>query len=383
MTGRYAFLDVYRGVIVLLMVEGHVVRETLLPTLQQSDVFRMHELLHGVIGPGFLFGAGITFGISVQRHWNEFLFLSPRCSRRLRKILLLFVLGYSLHLPFFSLSKMLTATDTAGWISFFNFDVLQCIGLSLLLLHVVLLIVRKERFFVLSMLVLLAVVVYGAPILWRPGATGGIPEFFAAALQGTTGSIYPLFPYGGFLFAGGLVSYEFMKFAAQGRDRVFVLRLAIAGAGIIIAAFALDALPVHTYAPYDFWLVSPNFFLMKLGSLFLLVAGIWVLEHRAFEEQFSTKQGWLVLFGVESLFVYVAHLILLYGSAFSTDSVSSMWSGSMAWGPSLGLSLAVLLLLYGLTVVWNKAKTDHAILFRGVVWCIAGGMIAEFLTRPY
>ena len=90
-----------------------------------------------------------------------------------------------------------------------------------------------------------------------------------------------------------------------------------------------------------------------------------------------------MLFGVESLFVYVAHLILLYGSAFSTDSVSSMWSGSMAWGPSLGLSLAVLLLLYGLTVVWNKAKTDHAILFRGVVWCIAGGMIAEFLTRPY
>lgn len=384
MNGRAPFLDVYRGFIVLCMVEGHAVRELLSPRLQDFGVFRAHELFHGIIGPGFLLGAGITFGISLQRHWDEFLALTPRFRRRLGKIILLFCLGYVLHLPFFSLAKTLSETSPAGWAAFFGFDVLQCIALTLLLLHLLILLVRQSRFFVFTATGVLICLVYGAPILWRPGMTEHLPQVLAAALAGNGGSTYPLFPYGGFLLAGALVSYEFTRFVESGREAAFARRLAVAGIAVVAGGFLADAVPFSTYGHYDFWLVSPNFFLMKLGSLFALLACIWFLEHGALGQRVSEKHGWLVLFGVDSLFVYVVHLILLYGWILNPEaSLSFEWKGMLGWASAVALSLVFIALLFGMTWLWRFLKVGHPILFKGIVWWLAGTFAVEFLTRPY
>ena len=37
--GRYDFLDLFRGIIVLFMIEGHVVRELLTPELRAAKLF--------------------------------------------------------------------------------------------------------------------------------------------------------------------------------------------------------------------------------------------------------------------------------------------------------------------------------------------------------
>jgi hypothetical protein len=122
---------------------------------------------------------------------------------------------------------------------------------------------------------------------------------------------------------------------------------------------------------------------MKLGCLFLTVAGIWLLEH-SFEERFSVRQQWLVLFGVESLFVYVIHLILLYGCVLNPGlDLSSGLKGTLGWAASLGVSGVFLGVLYGATKLWNFVKTDHPVLFRGITWWLAGSFILEFFTRPY
>ena len=378
---RHRFLDVYRGIIVLLMIEGHVVRELLAAAHQNSGVFRAHELLHGITGPGFLFGAGITFGLSAQSRWGDFLTVSPALARRIRKIFLLLGIGYALHLPFFSLSKMLAEATPADWRAFWNFDVLQCIGFSLLILQATVMVIRRERWFVIAIVALMLTAMYSAPPLWAH--TDSLPAFLSYALTGTEGSIYPLVPYSAFLFAGALVSYEFLRFAKAGREAAFVQRLAGAGGAAIILGIALDALPFHTYPAYDYWLTSPNFLLIKLGGICLLMSAAWMF-HRAFEaENSSPILRWVVVVGVESLFVYVVHLIVLYGSVLNPELGIRELLTNTGWVEALAAAAVFTGLMIGLARFWNFLRTEHPVLKTGLSWWMGIMFTLEFITRQY
>ncbi|MBI4417839.1 MAG: DUF1624 domain-containing protein [Ignavibacteriales bacterium] len=379
MSRRYDFLDAYRGLIVLLMIEGHVVREFLQPVLQISPLFRAHELLHGITGPGFLFGAGITFGISAQRRWEDFLRPTPVLARRMGKIFLLIIIGYALHLPFLSLQKTLRETSAGGWTALLSFDVLQCIGFSLLILQLLLLILRGRGLFLGTVGVLGTAAVLLTPVIWRMDLQA-LPAAVSLGLQGTSGSVYPIVPYSAFLFAGAVASYRFTKHAEDGNERVFLHRLALGGLFCILAGFLSEWLPLRVYEEVDFWHDSPNFFLMKLGGLFLLMSGTWVLNAQIR----SSLLVRLSLVGIESLFVYIVHLVVLYGSPINAEfHLSSVWSGGLGWFAALGVSAVLMLVLYGAARMWRALKLDHPVLFRAMQIWIAVVLSYEFLTSPY
>ena len=64
------FLDLYRGIIVLFMLEGYVVRELLNTESKTTYLFALHEIFYDITAPGFLFGAGFTFAIATQQRWG-------------------------------------------------------------------------------------------------------------------------------------------------------------------------------------------------------------------------------------------------------------------------------------------------------------------------
>src|SRR5215510_125489 len=114
---RASFIDFYRTGVILLMLEGHIVRTFLAPHLQQLWLFQNHEFFHGISAPAFLFGAGLTFVISSRRRWEEFHHWGPLLSRRVRRLLLILSLGLMIHLPFFSFRKIVmdaTPADLRG-----------------------------------------------------------------------------------------------------------------------------------------------------------------------------------------------------------------------------------------------------------------------------
>ena len=383
MKTRYAFLDVYRGLIVLLMIEGHAVREFLYPALQTSGAFQFHEFIHGVTGPGFLFGAGITFGISVQNRWGEFLSLTSVSFRRFRKIVLLLLLGYALHLPFLSLHKMLHASTQEQLLRLYSFDVLQCIGFTLLIVHLGIFIVRKQHWFPGVLPIATTVVLIASPFLWMADLSS-FPSAVSTAFQGTLGSVYPLFPYSAFLFAGAFASYEFMKFAESGRESIFVKRLALGGIALTAGGAVLLAATNESARGPEFWNSDPTVMVVKLGSLFLLVSGAWTLEKVLGSFRGSKSLQWIILLGIESLFVYVLHLVLLYGSVLNADShLSALWKGRFDWVYALLISIAFTAFLAVTAWMWNKVKTSHPAVFRMIVWWMAAVFGYEFLTRPY
>jgi uncharacterized membrane protein len=382
MKTRYQFLDVYRGVVVLLMIQGHVVRELLGPSLQNTASFRIHELFHGITGPGFLFGAGITFGISAQTRWDEYLGFSPALRKRLKKIILLLGIAYVLHLPFLSLSKTLTTTAEEGWRAFWSFDVLQCIGFGLLVLQLAIFIIRKERWFAITLTAVMIAVIYLAPLIWQEGKN--LPAFLEYALTGTSGSVYPLIPNVAFLFAGALVSYEFLRFVRTGREAQFIRRLLVVAIALHAAGLIMDLLPVRMYDPYDYWSASPNFFLIKLGGICLVICGAWYLSQSKVIQRRPLYLRWLIIVGVESLFVYVIHLVVLYGSVLNPDfSVSRLLYQSQGWGVSTGIAILFTAVMLLLAWWWNFLKESHSILARGLNWWMGTVLFIEFIIRPY
>src|SRR5947207_15309984 len=135
-----------------------------------------------------------------------------------------------------------------------------------------------------------------------------------------------------------------------------MLQLALSGTACIIGGIIFDAIPMQLYRDYSFWVTSPNYFLIRVGILMLLAAAMWYLSR--FTER---APAYLTVMGRESLGVYVAHLVVLYGTAMNPVMNLQVQLGT---GTSLGESI---LIAIGLTAAmfvfaqaWHTLKSDHA-----------------------
>jgi uncharacterized membrane protein len=55
MNGRLRFIDVYRGLAILLMLHGHTVDAVLSPSEKMSIAFQIYTIFRGFTAPMFLF----------------------------------------------------------------------------------------------------------------------------------------------------------------------------------------------------------------------------------------------------------------------------------------------------------------------------------------
>lgn len=384
--GRYRFLDLYRGIIVLFMIEGHIFRELLTPAIRAMPFFTFHEIFHGITAPGFLFGAGFTFAIAAQRRWKQAVSFSRGFFRRSWRALLLILIGYALHIPFLSLKKTIATATSAQWNVFLLFDVLQCIGFGLLLMRLLLVTLRREWLFIGTLVSLLFIVVYTTSLFWTSSIELFLPLFISSAVNGLKGSPFPLFPFLGFLLAGTCVSWLFLRAAQYRREDIFIKWLILAG--IILAAVGalLDAVPLQTYTEYHFWSTSPNYFWIRIGALLIMLGGLWLIE-----DHFATHGGlitwmpnWLTLLGIESLFVYIVHLIILCGWITNVEFNLRKW-----WGNKLNITESLLVLI-GLTMamiftsfIWHTLKKEHPKLMKGVFLWMGFCIAWSFFFNPY
>jgi len=368
------------------MVEGHVLRALLTEGAQRSALFGYHELLHGIVGPGFLFGAGFAFAITTQRRWELLTSLTPAFFRRVGRMLLLIAVGYALHLPYFSLRKTVEVSNPQEWHAFLSFDVLQCIGLTLLGLWLMLVILRSEKAFIRSIVALLFLIVYATPFFWSQELTDHLPLFVSQALNGLGGSPFPLFPNTGFLLAGTVVAWQFLRHAQAGDEEKFIKYLSVLGFLLVGAGYLIDLLPYGTYAAYDFWFTSPNYFWIRLGILCLLLSGLWLFESRVAHRERADiwMPNWLIVLGVESFVVYVAHLLLLYGWLLNPlDNLRSWWGFQLKLGPAVAVFVGLTIAMVPISRIWHHLKKRHPVFMRGIYWYLGLTFAYYLLTNPY
>jgi fucose 4-O-acetylase-like acetyltransferase len=119
------------------------------------------------------------------------------------------------------------------------------------------------------------------------------------------------------------------------------------GGLLIYLAKWLDARPEQLYPVYDFWHTSPNFFLIRVGLLLLILAGAYLwCRWGAGQWGFSP----LIQMGQTSLLVYWVHIEFVYGR------FSILHKGTQdVRTASLGL-LAIFLSMLLLSVLRTKLK---------------------------
>lgn len=384
---RHVFIDLFRGAAVLFMLQGHAFRALLDPSIQQHPAYQLHEFFHGITAPAFLFGAGLTFVISTRKRWQEYHRLSPHLLRRVGRMLLVIGLGIALNLPYLSLRKILAEGTHLEYLRIFRWDVLHCIGVGLLVLQALIFFFRGERRFYGLVLVLTTSVILLTPLVWDVDFLAVLPPAFAQAFNASNGSPFPLFPYVGFLFAGVVASWEFLRAAEQGQERHFMCQLVWLGPLLVVMGILFDAIPLRLYPTYNFWYTSPNYFAIRAGILLLLTAGFWYAAQPVRNSssrilEYCSKS--ITVLGRESLFVYVLHLLVIFGSVVNPVVNLQRWHGAAL---GLGGTTLVTIILVGSMVVlavgWNTLKTHKPLYHRILQSFAAVVFISLFLMSEY
>jgi hypothetical protein len=359
---RHLYLDAFRGLMALVMVQGHVMDTLLTPAALAERWWVAQQTLHGSTAPGFLFASGIVAGLPRAP-------LSLKAGlRRARRLLFVFGVGYFLHLPYFSLWKTLGASTRAERTLLFALDALQLIALTQLL--VLLLQWLLGRGWTRWAGVMALAIVAATPFVWNAGLAAGLPEPLAPWLDDKTGSRFPIFPFSAFVLAGTLAGAILGHAPAERRHR-----LEIAGG----AAFVLlgGVLALLLQGRVDFWGPSPAYVFIRLGALLLLLRVVEAASatgHRAMRL--------LALLGHETLLVYVLHLLLLFGGVFG-PSMLTAWHGRLGFGGAALAFAAMVPPLLAAAWLWRTAKQRHPHEAQLALAFVTVAFLYEFAVRPW
>ncbi len=364
------------------MIETHVYNALLLTSLETGLVYACVNFVNGLVAPSFLFVSGFSFTLALNRKGEAYRRFSPQLLKHLRRLLFIWVAGYALHLPFFSLRKSLYSISPAGVLAFTGIDILQCIAVTLFVLHVIRVIVKNDRKFNLILYFLFLLFIMGAPLVGSVDFSRFLPLFFAQYFNKMHGSLFPMFPWSGFLIGGTMASQYLTKRAepdAPGRVKKNALTkllwtgICASVGGFILMPFEKSLLVEPHFAHY-----SPSWFFVRLGILLVALYGITVYEGSR-----SSKETVVKLFGRESFFIYVLHLVIVYGSSANFPSLINMIGPHLNYAGCFGIFLVLTLAMYLVGRLWHNLKRNHYMTSRRVQYLFVTIVLYLFISRPY
>jgi uncharacterized membrane protein len=354
---RLAWLDWMRGLACVLMFQTHCYDAWLGGDARKTSFLKASQLLGTLPAPLFLFLAGVSFALITTKLTSKHLTpaeITIKMGRRGAQILAFGLL--------FRLQEFVIAWGWAPWSDLLRVDILNIIGLSMILMALLcgltLTISRKllpssqdmpstasrqgtpfgvsyqgmpsgipqtaandsgisrGSLLVAAAIVTAAVIALLTPPLYTTLRPTWLPWPIESYVDGchNLGApqpwLFSLFPWSAFAFAG--LAAGFILFSEQARTRTTktLALLAATGTAAILVAYGLDHSSIHFYSVYDYWHTSPNFLMMRIGLL-LVIAFLtyswcrWGSATRGFSP--------LTQLGQTSLLVYWVHIEFVYG----------------------------------------------------------------------
>lgn len=358
-SSRLAYIDWMRGLACVLMFQTHCYHSWLSPSAKKSTFYMWSQLGGTLPAPLFLFLAGISVALVTDKLRRKGMSVPQIARRTIRRGGEILALGF-----LFRLQEYVIALGWAPRSDLLRVDILNEIGISIMLMGAFYWIFffafrgKNPQISIAtgSVAVALAISLL-TPLLWTSWRPDWLPWPIESYVNGVHNLgqpqswLFPMFPWSAFAFVGLamgflLLSEQAIKIAAQS-----FLRAAIAGLGLIFAGRWLERMPYHLYASDDFWHTSPNFFLIRVGILLVLLAAAyawcrWGAGQRAFSP--------LIQLGQTSLLVYWVHIEFVYGRF----SILPKGSVSIATA-SLGL-LAIFLAMLLISMMRSKWKSFPA-----------------------
>jgi uncharacterized membrane protein len=314
-----------RGLACVLMFQTHCYDSWLSPSARQSRFFMYSQLGGTFPAPLFLFLAGISFALVTEKLWKKDLRPAQIARATIRRGAEIFAFGL-----LFRLQEYLIAWGWAPLSDLLRVDILNTIGLSMMLMGLLcwlVLSIRREAPARLALVLASSGTALLISLLTPPLWTNWRPRWLPWPLESYINGVhnlgtpqawlFPIFPWAAFAFAGLAAGFILQSEWARQREAVTFFLAGAAGLVFVGVARWLDAQPHQLYAVYDYWHTSPNFWLIRVGMLLMILTASyawcrWVIgQGRAGRWGFSP----LIQLGQASLLVYWVHLEFVYGRA--------------------------------------------------------------------
>ena len=346
---RLAYIDWMRGLACVLMFQTHCYDAWLSPSARQSKFFMYSQLGGTFPAPLFLFLSGISFALVTDKLRQKNLPAGQIARATIRRGAEIFAFGL-----LFRLQEYIIAWGWAPWSDLLRVDVLNTIGLSMMLMGVLCWLVlalqrgaQTRLALVLSAAGSALLISLLTPPLWTNWRPRWLPWPLESYINGVHNLgvpqpwIFPIFPWTAFAFAGLAAGFILQSQWARRREALVFFLAGATGLGLIAAARWFDAQPQQLYAVYDYWHTSPSFFWLRVGMLLVILTASYVwCRWGAGQWGFSP----LMQLGQASLLVYWVHLEFVYGRASILPKHSEdIRSASIGL---LTISLAMLMLAF-------------------------------------
>jgi len=368
---RVIFIDLARALAVLFMLYGHTVAALLAPAYQTGTWFAIWQFQRGLTSSLFMLLGGFAFSIATGRHWASHVAWSPSLVKRLRRFGLFVVLGYALHMPVNQIDRLSLVTPEQ-WRSFLAVDVLQLVGVTFILVQLFVLVARSRRVFMWLSLAVCVAIVWATPYFWGTDWSLRLPAWMGPYLSPAMGSLFPLFPWSGYVFLGAGLGQLYSRWGAAHLGAFARWGLLLPGGVLLALAFISRVVPYPEFLanPYGF---PPREFVLRAGPCLIIMAAI------AFASRRITHLP--RVFGAvaqESLLIYFVHLCIVYGSVWNYG-LARFWAGSLGPAATVACVLGIILSMTGLAWVWNHWKRIHPRTARSMTWLTGAALLAWLL----
>ena len=335
-----------------MMLQGHFI-DTLLDVSYRDTnnmAFKTWEYFRGITAPAFFTISGLIFSyllIRAKHSGNE----TNRMRKGLLRGLMLIGIGYSLRIPIFEWLIGKFNSD------FLIIDVLQCIGLSLIIIVIIYRLTFKKTLLFSILMLLFGLTIFITEPLYRYLELPNVTIVFANYFSKANGSIFNIIPWFGYVAFGAFISTLFYRYLERPRFKIaIVTSFFIVGVLLITQS---SWLLMQFYYATDIELLKDvayyNYLFTRLGNVLILFALFYSAEQ-------YIKQPVILKIGQKTLSIYVIHFIIIYGSYTGIGLHQLIGKRLLPWQAVIG---AIVFLTIVCTISFYYVKTN-AFLYSGI-----------------
>jgi uncharacterized membrane protein len=366
---RILVVDWLRGVGVVLMVLAHSYDAWLTPAARVGWSWNLIRHMAGIPSRLFLFLVGVSAAIVFETHAARGRTPAEMRAHLAKRGLAVVGLAYLFRLQEHALSGF-----WGGWSPIYRVDILNCIGVSLIMLALVA-VPRDGRPRYVRCLLLAAVFVGLGPIVGPAVFPSWIPRPLSSYIGGQRPmSWFALFPWGAWSLVGVVIGHLWLRHGrdAAGQARVFRLSGLLGGLCAGAVLLVRDRFPQLIRYPSEMvQQMGPGSFFFRLGIIGVLAFVGWLWTRIARPGRFSPIQQ----LGQTSLLIYWVHVEICYGlAARPLQKQLSLAATTLAY-------FALLLLMLGLSV-WKTRRLPPLIARLRRRWGRPGAAAGEASSAP-